>query len=120
MNPALTVSPAEQSAYNTREAVWFGNLFSTNPAVYTCYDPLSIVSSDLKNRVCAQPTSGIYNCGIIHVLGPCYDVNLLGIPLLGLGYCPQVDPNLQYMYGCTPGHSGPAIPSITSFLTNLL
>src|SRR5262249_21188592 len=54
-HPALATTFEERVTYQTREAVFFGNLFTNSPTVYACYDPLSMLPSQLANRVCAQP-----------------------------------------------------------------
>jgi hypothetical protein len=118
-HPALAVTQTERQNYGTREAVWFGNIFTSNPAVYACYDPVNFLLADLDKRVCAQPVPGVFDCGIIHVLGPCFGLSALGAPILTVGFCPYVDPNLGYLYGCTAG-SGSSYPAITSFLANPL
>ena len=119
--PALAATRWERSTYQTREAAWFGNLFTGTPTVYACYDPLSMLPSDMQDRVCAQPpildiTVGsittAYECGPITVLGPCTE--LLG--LITLGPCASADPVERYFEGCAPPDGSPVIPSITTFL----
>ena len=111
--PALATSCAEAAAFPTREGAFFGDLFSGTPKVYACYDPTTTVLSDLRHRVCAQPTSGGtgHECGPIQVLGPC--VQLLG--LLSIGPCSAQDPQLRYFSDCSSS-GGTSIPAITSFL----
>lgn len=115
---ALATTASERSAYQTREAVFFGNLFASPSSVYVCYDPLSVLPSQMQNRVCSEPEileigllPTAYDCGPIAVIGPC--VSVLG--LLMVGFCAQQDSVDRYLYDCAPG-SGPTIPSITTFL----
>jgi hypothetical protein len=121
--PALAASPDELAQYQTREAVFFGNLFAVPFQVYACYDPLSMLPSQMQNRVCAQPSlldldlgildiDTIYDCGPITVIGPC--TQLLG--LITLGYCSGQDPVERYFYGCSFDSSAPSLPSLTTFL----
>ncbi len=120
-HPALATTSAERWAYQTREAVFFGNLFDGTQKVYACYDPLSMLPSQMANRVCAQPDlltldlgvlSTGYACGPIQVLGPCYQV----LGLLTLGVCDAQDPVARYFYGCSAPNSAADVPSITTFL----
>ena len=125
-NPALCTTPDELSTYRLREAAFFGNLFTTTPVVYACYDLFTGTAATLKHRVCAQPQlldlqigdliDTDYDCGPIEVLGPC--AQLLG--LLTLGPCANHDPTSRYWYNCSPSVGAPVIPSITTFLTGLL
>ena len=117
--PPLATTAQERQAYQTREATFFGNLFTPSPRVYACYDPLSVLPAQFQNRVCAQPAilnlailPTAYDCGPITVLGPCLTV----LGLLTLGSCPYQDSVDRYFYGCSlPGYSAyPA--SLTTFL----
>ncbi|MFO0757860.1 MAG: hypothetical protein U0359_15295 [Byssovorax sp.] len=117
---ALATTTAERSTYQTREGVFFGNLFTTSPRVYACYDPLSVLPSQMARRVCTEPElldldlgvlSTGYDCGPIEVVGPCYGV--LG---LALGVCTQESLPDRYLYHCTPPGGGGTVPSITTFL----
>ena len=118
-SPALGTSTGERASYKTREAVWFGNIFASPFQVYACYDPLSLLPSQMQHRVCAEPPIldldlgilGAYDCGPITVIGPCYQ-----LPLLTLGFCSGQDPVERYFYDCSPGGGAPAMPSVTTFL----
>jgi hypothetical protein len=121
-HPALATTSNERAAYQTREAVFFGNLFTGSPKVYACYDPLSMVPSQMAHRVCAQPDllalnlndlTGGYDCGPIHVVGPC--TQLLG--LITLGVCASQNPTNRYFYNCSAPGSAAIVPSITTFLS---
>jgi hypothetical protein len=120
-HPALTCSATELATYQTREAVFFGNLFASTPRVYACYDPLAMLPSQLAKRVCAQPDllrldlndlPSTYHCGSIEVIGPCYQV----LGLLTLGACARQDPAERYFYGCAPSYGAATVPSVTTFL----
>jgi hypothetical protein len=120
-NPALATTAVERADYQTREAVWFGNLFTETPLVYACYDPLSMLPAELQDRVCAQPelldvTLGdlttVFDCGPIEVIGPCTE--LLG--LITVGYCSSEDPTDDYLYDCVPPGGSEVVLSITTFL----
>lgn len=115
VSSALATTPAEAAAYPTREAVFFGNLFASTPAVFACYDLLTTTLAALDKRVCAQPLGGllpVFDCGPIQILGPC--TQLLG--LVTVGYCTSQDPTYEFFYGCSPPSAPAAIPSITTFL----
>jgi hypothetical protein len=124
-HPALGCSWAELAAYPTREAAFFGDLFTSTPKVYACYDPLSMLPSQMARRVCAQPdlleldlgalpTS--YDCGPIEVLGPCTDV----LGLLTVGPCASQDPVQRYLHDCSSSGGEPIVPSITTFLQGVI
>jgi hypothetical protein len=121
-NEALACSRSELSDYPTREAAFFGNLFTTTPTVYACYDAVSTVLSDLAKRVCSQtdlltldlndlPAS--FSCGAIDVLGPCLELELLGLIQVQVGPCARQHPVQRYYDDCAVG--GSTIPSITTF-----
>jgi hypothetical protein len=120
-NPALATTATERARYRTREAAWFGNLFDAPYTVYACYDPLSMLPSQLAKRICAQPqlititaldlTTG-YSCGPITVAGPCSNV----AGLVALGDCQSEDPTDRYFYQCSPPDPTDQVPAITTFL----
>ncbi|MFT3768943.1 MAG: hypothetical protein QM820_26175 [Minicystis sp.] len=120
-HPALATTAAERQAFQTREAVFFGNLFGGSHRVFACYDPLSVVPAQMANRVCAEPAllsldigriSLGYDCGPIEVVGPCAQV--LGI--LRLGVCARQDLVGRYLYDCSSPDDWAAVTSITTFL----
>jgi hypothetical protein len=118
-HPALATTAAERAAYQTREAVFFGNLFTDSPRVYACYDPLSVLPAQMADRVCAQPLaldladlSLTYDCGPISVLGPCTDV----LGLVAVGACGGLDLVGRYFYNCRAPGSPAVVPSETTFL----
>jgi hypothetical protein len=120
-HPALATTSSERAAYQTREAVFFGNLFTDSPRVYACYDPLSVLPSQMASRVCALPDllalnlnnlTGGYNCGPIQVVGPCTQV----LGLITLGVCASQKPTDRYFYNCSAPGSATSVPSITTFL----
>jgi hypothetical protein len=116
-SPALACTAADTATHPKREAVFFGNLFTSSPAVYSCYDPLTSSLAVLNQRVCGEVLAGlvpVFNCGPIQILGPCD--NLLGIPV---GSCTAQDPACGYLYNCSPPHGSATMPSITTFLTLL-
>jgi hypothetical protein len=119
-HPALACSSTELATYQTREAAFFGNLFTNAPLVYACYDPLSMLPSQMAKRVCAEPDllkldlndlPSTYHCGPIEVIGPCLQV----LGLVTVGCCASQDPVERYFYDCAYG-GAPIIPSITTFL----
>ena len=120
-NPVLTSTASERATYSTREGVFFGNLFASTPRIYACFDPVSMVPSQLAHRVCAQPDllalnpsdllSG-YDCGPIHVIGPCF--GLVGLSLVGV--CDHEDFTSRYLDDCTPPGGSQPVASITTFL----
>ena len=122
-HPALSTTPEERAMYQTREAVFFGNLFTDTPRVYACYDPLSSLPSELANRVCGQALaldlvnlSLAYDCGPIAVIGPCAQV----LGLLTLGVCASQNATARYLYNCRPSGSGQVVPSVTTFLAGII
>lgn len=52
-SPALTADDAERSAYPYEEGAFWGNLFSTPPTIYSCYNSTNMAHSRSKQRVCA-------------------------------------------------------------------
>jgi hypothetical protein len=120
-HPALTCSPVELATYSTREAAFFGNLFTGEPKVHACYDPLSMLPAQMARRVCSQPDllrldlnalPGTYACGPIEVLGPCAEV----LGLITVGPCATEDPVERYLHDCAPASGAPVVRSITTFL----
>lgn len=118
---ALGSTAAERLTFMTREAVFFGNVFAGTPRIDACYDPASMLPAQMAHRVCAQPAflaldldhlgSG-YDCGLIHVIGPCF--GLLGLGVTGV--CEREDPTARYLDDCTaPGDAQPS-PALTTFL----
>src|SRR5262249_682751 len=108
---ALATTAQERAAYQTREAVFFGNVFTPAPKVSACYEPLRMVPSQMAKRVCAQQDLlalnlndllGGYHCGPIEVLGPC--TWLIG--LVTVGYCDSQKPIERYFYNCSAPGSG--------------
>lgn len=118
---ALGSTLAERTSYATREGAFFGDLFAEAPQVHACFDPLSMAPSQMAHRVCAQPDylalnlndlAGGYDCGPVHVIGPCEGVLGLGL----VGPCTREDLAAHYFDGCTPpGGAGP-LPAVTTFL----
>jgi hypothetical protein len=118
-HPALATMPDEAAAYPTREATFFGDLFSTTPAAYACYDPTTTDLAVLHDRVCAQPTSALLappDCGPIQVLGQCFEL----VGQLDVGRCASEDAGLRYFYDCAPSPGAGTMASVTTFLAGLL
>jgi len=61
--PALATSTAEQTAYPSREAAYFGDIFAVPQVRYACTSP----GSSLISRVCGPSTIGC----VMDVLGDC-------------------------------------------------
>lgn len=110
----LAASTVELLTFPVREAAFFGNLFTSAPVAYVCYDATSVLSARLAQRLCAQPellnvTLGSFSCGAINVLGPCS-------LLLGFNPCTSSDPISRYYNNCAPSSGAPMVPAITTFL----
>lgn len=126
VHPGLATTASERTEYQTREAVFFGNLFDSSHQVYACYDPLSLLPSQLASRLCSQPqllslsindiTLGGYSCGPIKVVGACTNIGTIGI-----GACRTAEAtNKRYFTKCAPPPTQGDIPAITTFLQGLI
>jgi hypothetical protein len=71
----LPISDTERTTFTTREGAFFGNLFGTSPAVYSCDDPGQVAAARARYRDCAaghvNADGSIVSCSIIQRLGPC-------------------------------------------------
>jgi hypothetical protein len=71
---ALAVNAAERTTWSFREGAFWGNLFTTTPTLYTCYDPDQIEHSRAKLRDCAAghwDGSTTTGCGSVLRMGSC-------------------------------------------------
>ena len=96
-----TTSAAELAAYPYVEGAFWGNLFSSSPALYSCYNPANVAHSRADERDCATgyPTGGgqVVSCGMITLTGSCDD------------QCWGLDPYGQYYWGCGDNDTDNAI-----------
>jgi hypothetical protein len=86
---ALVTADSERSAYTWEEGAFWGTLFGSAPAVYSCYSPLTTSHSRALSRVCAaghvDDDGLVQDCGRIRIVGPC--TLSCALPLLnGDGY----------------------------------
>jgi hypothetical protein len=88
-------SAAELAAYPYVEGAFWGNLFSSTPAIYACYNPATVANSRADQRDCAtgylSSTGQTLPCGPIQLTGSC-DTQCDGFDTAG-----------QYYTGC--GHT---------------
>jgi hypothetical protein len=113
---ALACTEDEEDAYPKPEAAFYGNLFTSSPAVYACADTLPLLPA-LNLRLCGQSVAGGLVCGPIHTQAlPCIDLKLLGILEINVGPCTGQDPTCGFFDSCTPPGCSAAIPPITTFL----
>lgn len=80
-SPALTADGAERSAYPNQEGAFWGNVFSTSPAIYSCYNAGTVSHARGKSRVCASgylDTDAVTTlfCDNIQSMGECSANNL--------------------------------------------
>jgi hypothetical protein len=66
-NTQLDLVAGEAAIFNKREGVFWGNLFTASPVVYSCYDPANESNSREKNRFCAVDNT----CGLLVSRGRC-------------------------------------------------
>jgi hypothetical protein len=89
---ALPVSDAERSTFTLQEGVFFGNLFTPTPTIYSCFNADHVEFSRARNRDCAaghlNPDGSVVDCGIIQRLGPCSR------------WCASQDPKDGYYTSC--------------------
>jgi hypothetical protein len=104
----LDTTGEERSSYSKLEGAFYGNLFTSTPAVYTCYNVGNIANSRSKQRDCAAGhlnTDGtVSSCGMLQILGSCGD------------YCNSALDAQQYYPGCftTSGRLGTPISSVVT------
>ena len=107
-NEALSTTVSERAKYSKIEGAFYGNLFSTTPAVYACYDPNNVVNSRLQLRDCASghvnPDGTGSSCGILQILGSCKD------------FCGTFHAEKEYYPSCfkLSGHHGDAIGTVVT------
>ena len=83
---------AELAAYPYVEGAFWGNLFSANPALYSCYDPRNVAHSRADQRECAtgyvEANGHLDSCGMIQRTGSCDE------------QCIYLDPQNQFYWAC--------------------
>jgi hypothetical protein len=94
-NPFLVPATPESEleAYPNVEGAFWGNLFSSTPALYSCYVDANVDNSRADQRDCAtgylDPNTGqTLSCGPIQLTGSCST------------QCAWFDPNNQFYVGC--------------------
>ncbi len=59
------------------EGAFWGNLFTSNPSLYSCYDPANVANSRADQRECAagylDADGQLDSCGPIVITGSCDD-----------------------------------------------
>lgn len=106
-NPRLVdVTPdSELAEYPYVEGSFWGNLFSSDPTVYSCYDPANVNHSRSSMRDCAagylDGSGHIHGCGPIVMTGSCNDV------------CRRLNVRDQYYWGCGPTGSNATTVAVT-------
>jgi hypothetical protein len=82
---------AELAAYPYVEGAFWGNLFTSSPALYSCYDPANVAHSRADDRCCATGSledGQVEPCGMIALTGSCEDA------------CWKLSAHGQYYLGC--------------------
>jgi len=83
----------EVQFYSSQEGAFWGTLFGSSPAVYSCHYGANILTSRSKNRDCAaghyDALNGVQNCGIINIVGDCST------------YCSSMTATGKYYPACT-------------------
>ena len=73
-----SLTSAETQAYPHIEGAFWGNLFSSSPRLYACYDPDNVATAQADDRDCAYgyvaANGSLEPCGIIALAGSCHDV----------------------------------------------
>jgi hypothetical protein len=96
-NDALGLGLGEAVAFPTEEGAFWGNLFTSSPAVFACNNPLAASHARYLLRDCADghlDTQGVpQECGMIHIVGSCATY-CQGLDAIGL-YHPRCVSNLE-------------------------
>ncbi len=107
----LATTAEERAGYPAIEGAFFGNLFTTTPAVYSCYNATNVDNSRAQQRDCAtghlNPDGSVSSCGILQVLGSCSN------------YCNSIDPARQYYPSCFTSSDHLGTPMSTVVTTAL-
>jgi hypothetical protein len=94
-------SAAELAAYPYVEGAFWGNLFSSSPGLYACYNPANVAHSRADQRDCAtgylDSAGQLHSCGPIVLTGSCDD------------QCLAFDPWGQFYVGCGASYTMSAI-----------
>ena len=104
----LAATSDERAGYPAIEGAFFGNLFTTTPAIYSCYNPTNVNSSRAQQRDCAtghlNPDSSVSSCGMLQILGSCSD------------YCNSIDTTSQYYPICftSSNHLGTRMSTVVT------
>lgn len=104
----LPVSDQERSTFTLLEGAFFGNLFGSTQAVYSCYDPDHVDAARARYRDCAaghrNDDGSIADCGILRRLGPCSS------------WCADKDPTDGYYARCWDPQGTETSEVVTIFL----
>jgi hypothetical protein len=88
----LSITAEERADYPHIEGAFFGNLFTSTPALYSCYNLTNVDNSRSQQRDCAaghvNPDGSVSSCGILQILGSCSD------------YCSSANPSRRYYSSC--------------------
>lgn len=104
----LPVSDPERATFTLQEGAFFGNLFGTTQAIYSCDDPTHANPARARYRDCAvghlNDNGSISNCGIIQRLGSCSS------------WCADPDPTDGYYPNCDDPQGNERKEVVTVFL----
>jgi hypothetical protein len=110
-HPALGLGLGEATAYPTEEGAFWGNVFTSSPAVFACNNPLAASHARSLLRDCAvghlDGQGGTEECGRLHIVGSCAT------------YCQAIDVVGLYHPRCVSDLDGngalaPFLPSSTA------
>ncbi len=120
-HPALnSESLPESLTYLSEEGAFWGNLFTSSPAVFSCNNPLGNGYSRNHLRDCAaghrNEDGSIAQCGVIHIVGSCLTY-CQSLDLLG-AYHPRCFSSLEgsLLLGLFPNNSTVTTAAITVYL----
>ena len=104
----LSTTSEERAGYPAIEGAFFGNLFTSTPAIYSCHNLTNVDNSRSQQRDCAaghvNPDGSVSSCGMLQILGSCSD------------YCSSIDASRGYYPSCftSSDHLGTPISAVVT------
>ncbi|WP_437675627.1 hypothetical protein [Sorangium sp. So ce131] len=102
----------EVERYPDEEGAFWGNLFTSPPRLFACYNDANVENSRALGRDCAAgrpaPAGGSSECANIHIVGSC--------DLACDARDVSTEYRRRYRSGCGAGPDGPSSAVITTFL----
>lgn len=109
LEPLKTLSSdAEVADYPHVEGAFWGNMFTADPFIVSCYHNVNVANSRMYQRDCAtghvDETGVAVDCGPIHVVGPCSS------------YCMSLNGGGQYFPACRarPGMNNALVKTVVT------